>query len=364
MPIFGQNIKRTPVHVSTHSSNKIFEEEKKMRKFFAILLCTAMLTAIAACGKSEKEYKLGMGVSVSFEDTAETNAQVDATVAAVILDAEGKIAYCRIDATQNKMDVTDGAVDAAASYKSKMELGDDYNMKKYRPEAVGEWYEQAQAFEAYCVGKTAEEIENIPTQISEQDGRVIAADEALLAGCTIQIDDFRKAVVKACKDKWAVSFKTAGEITLGVAVTSEASQSTAATAEEDGSVKMYSEFAAAAMVDGRIAAALNDAIQPQIAIDANGIIADGIIFSGTKRELGAGYNMVKYSDAIAEWDAQSAAFSNYVIGMTASEVENIEIQIRESDGYEIAKDEKLLAGCTISITGLKAIVAKAAKNAR
>lgn len=347
-----------------HSTDIIFEEEKKMRKLFAILLCAAMLTAMPACGKAEKEYRLGMGVSVSFESAAGTNAQVDATVAAVVLDSGGKIAYCRIDVAQNKMDVTDGAVDAAASFKTKMELGDDYNMKKYRPEAVGEWYEQAEAFEAYCVGRTAEEIENMPTRISEEDGSVIAADEDLLAGCTIGIDEFKKAVVKACKDKWAVSFKTAGEITLGVAVNSEASQSAAATAEEDGSVRMYSEFAAAAMVDGRIAAALNDAIQPRIAIDSNGVIADGIVFGGTKRELGDDYNMTKYSDAIAEWDVQSAAFSDYVVGMTASEVENIEIQVRESDGYEIAKDEKLLAGCTIGITGLKAIVAKAAKNAR
>ena len=53
---------------------------------------------------------------------------VDATVAAVVLDANGKIVLCRIDVAQNKMDVTGGAVDTAKTFETKMELGSRYGM--------------------------------------------------------------------------------------------------------------------------------------------------------------------------------------------------------------------------------------------
>ena len=52
---------------------------------------------LASCGSKEVEYKLGMGVVVSTSSSANATAekagtaQIDATVAAVVLDAEGKI---------------------------------------------------------------------------------------------------------------------------------------------------------------------------------------------------------------------------------------------------------------------------------
>ena len=41
-------------------------------------------------------------------------------------------------------------------------------------------------------------------------------------------------------------------------------------------------------------------------------------------ELGDDYGMVAYGNAIAEWDARSKAFSEYVVGKTAAEVAAIE----------------------------------------
>lgn len=69
-----------------------------------------------------------MGVELSTGSSKTGTAQVDATVAAVVLDGEGKIVSCRIDCAQSKMDVADGAVDAAKTFKTKMELGDEYGM--------------------------------------------------------------------------------------------------------------------------------------------------------------------------------------------------------------------------------------------
>lgn len=87
-----------------------------------------MEEAQSAWGVKQSEYKLGMGVVVNMDSSAETNAQVDATVAAVVTDASGKIVSCRLDVARNKMNVTDGAVDTEQTFKTRMELGSDYGM--------------------------------------------------------------------------------------------------------------------------------------------------------------------------------------------------------------------------------------------
>ena len=346
------------------------------KKILAVLLCLCMVAALAACGAKQSEYKLGMGIAVNMSSSADANAQVDATVAAVVTDASGKIVACRLDVAQNKMNVTDGVVDPSQSFKTKMELGSDYGMagNPYSSDNNGdgkvlEWDEQAKAFEAYVVGKTADEIEAMTTQ--EANGHQISTDEKLLsAGCTIQIDDFKSAVVKACRDEQGMSFKSGADFTLGVAAKTTAAESTSATADEDGTVKMYTDFAAAVMVDGKIVAALNDAIQPSITIDVNGGIVD-TAFKATKRELKEGYGMAgnPYSSdnngdgKVLEWYEQSAAFSNYVVGKTADEVSGMKTQ--EVEGHVISADDALLsAGCTIQISGICAVMAQAANNAR
>ena len=342
-----------------------------MKKIIAIMLAALSLLSLAACGAKEADYKLGMGVELSTASSKENNAQVDATVAAVILDANGKIVQCRIDVAQNKMDVTGGAVDTAKTFETKMELGSRYGMAGIIDNngdgVMKEWNEQANAFEAYVVGKTAAEVKAIQTQ--EANGHLIAVDEALLkAGCSMQITDFITAVAKACEDKHAVSFKAGEGFKLGVAAKSTAAESTPATAEGNGSVKMYSDFGAAVVgADGKILAALNDATQPKIAIDTNGAIVEAA-FSGTKRELGSAYGMEGKVDndgngVMKEWDAQSAAFSAFCAGKTAAEVAGLQTQ--EAGGHLIAVDTALLeAGCSMQITGMQTAIAQAATYAR
>ena len=412
-----------------------------MKKILAILLCLCMVLAVVACNKTEDttettaattasvteaateevteaatteaatteaatteettteeatteapvvevEYKLGMGVVVDTASSASATAdkagtaQIDATVAVVVLDKDGKIVSCRLDAVQNKITVNaDGTVSVPETFQTKMEKGDAYGMAaavNYGMDwngdgIVKEWYDQAKAFEAHVVGMTAAEVEAMATQVVEGSGYVISADEALLtAGCTIQITDFKAAVVKACNDDQAMSFKTSSEFTVGVAATSANDSTADATAEADGVVAVYSDFAAAVVVDGKIIASLNDAIQPKIAITAEGAIGE-TTFKGTKRELKEGYNMAAYGQSmdwngdghVYEWYIQSAAFSNHVVGMTAEEVAAMATQVVEGSGYVISADEDLLAaGCTIQITAIKEVVAKSVTNAR
>ena len=358
-----------------------------MKKIITILLCLCTALGLVACGgndnppAAEKDYKLGMGIVVDLDSSATGNAQVDATVAAVVLDADGKIVTCRIDAVQNKMTVTNGAVDTAATFQTKMEKGDAYGMAQYGQSmdwngdgVVKEWYDQAKAFEAYVVGKTATQVEAIETQVVEGSGYILAKDDALLsAGCTIQITDFIEAVAKACKDAQGMAFKTAKTFTLGVAATSFVdSETAAATTDVNGLVAMYSDFACAVVAEGKVIATLNDAIQPKITI-TTAVEIDNKEFTATKRELKEDYHMAQYGQSmdwngdgvVKEWYLQSEAFSKYVLGKTAAEIADMATKVVEGSGYVISAEDALLsAGCTIQITSIKAVVAKSATNAR
>ena len=361
-----------------------------MKKVISVLLLACMLLTLTACGAetpaaeptaepaeatdapaeateapaeaAEAEYKLGMGVSVSLDSSDTNHAQVDATVATVVTDSEGKIVLCRIDCAQNKMDVTGGQVDTAATFTTKRDLKYDYNMVKYS-NATLEWFEQVENLEKWVVGKTAEDIKNIETKINEE-GYSVAVDEELYASCSISLEAFQDAIVKACNDEKGSTFTTADAFTLGVSAISNAAESVSAADSDDGNamVKMYTEFGAAAVgSDGKILAALTDAIQPKITVSADGEILNKD-FTATKRELGDDYNMVKYGNAIAEWDAQAKAFADYTVGMTADEVSAMETT--EHNGHDVTVDETLFASCTMDITGMRATIATAANNAR
>ena len=351
-----------------------------MKKFFALLLCACMIFAAVACNTQDKneaveaDYKLGMGIVVSMASSKTGNAQVDATVATVVTDAEGKIVACRIDVAQNKMDITDGAVDTAKAFETKMELGTRYNMAAYGSDNDGdgrvlEWDAQTKAFEQYVIGKTGAEVAAIQTQFV--NNHYIPVDEALLsAGCSMQITDFMAAVAKACADEQGMAFKAvAGTFTLGVAAKTTVDSATkAATADADGTVAMYTDFAAAVVANGKVIATLNDAIQPKITIDAAGEIVEKS-FKATKRELKEGYNMAAYGSdndgdgRVLEWYVQSAEFSKYAVGKTATEIATLETA--EVNAHFVSADAALIsAGCTMQITGIMAVVAQAANNAR
>lgn len=325
-------------------------------------------------GPTEKEYKLGMGVQ--FGELS--NAQINATVATVVLDDAGKIVLCRIDTVQNKFAADEEGV-SFSNLKTKMELGYDYNMSKFGHSLVGnatvkEWFEQAKAFETWVVGKTANEVKNMKLQTME-NGYVIANEADLLAaGCTISIEEFRDAVVKACNDDQGTSFKTAETFTLGVAATS-ADNGSALVDEGGYKVKMNVDFAASVVAGGKILASLNDAMQPEVTVDAEGTVTGTSVGKGegilkTKRELKEDYKMAAYGTSLVgnakaiEWYIQSAAFSAHVVGKTAAEVTAMPTQTA-SNGYVISNDKALLdAGCTMSIDGLQAIVVKSVTNAR
>ena len=189
-----------------------------MKKVISVLLLACMLLTLTACGSqpaapatdptaeateapaaetAEAEYKLGMGVSVSLDSSDTNKAQVDATVATVVTDSEGKIVLCRIDCAQNKMDVTGGQVDTAATYTTKRELKYDYNMVKYG-NAIAEWDAQAKAFADYTVGMPADEVSAMET--TEHNGHDVTVDETLFASSTRDITGMRATIATAANN--------------------------------------------------------------------------------------------------------------------------------------------------------------------
>ena len=148
---------------------------------------------------SERIFKTGLAVSIDIsgsKDAAEEDgtAQTDVTMAAVTVDAEGKIVACTIDSLQVKIGFNEEGkltTDLASEFQTKQELGGDYGMKV--ASSIGkEWNEQADAFAAYCVGKTIEEVNGIA--VSEA-GKAEEAD--LASSVTIGVADFISLVTEA-----------------------------------------------------------------------------------------------------------------------------------------------------------------------
>ena len=240
-----------------------------MKKIFAFVLAAAMVLSMVGCGEEEKEaLKMGMGVHANITGSdadADTdgNAEVVATVAAVLVDKDGKIVKCEIDTLDATLAFTsEGKAVAAEGFKTKAELGSDYGMVAYGG-ATKEWYEQADAFEEVAVGKTAAEVKSLLGSDNYKGN-----DDVIKAGCTIGVTDFVGAVEKAMANV-EESDATADD-TLKVAVV--VAQSTEDASEEaEGSNELEATFAAAAVnKDGKVTAMALDTLAAVASLSPNG----------------------------------------------------------------------------------------------
>ena len=295
-----------------------------MKKTLSVLLILCLaLGILASCSAKEADYTLSIGVAV-VGDTEGTSVSV--TTAAVVLDADGKVVLCRLDANELAAAAENGAVISAVTEKSKYEKGDAYGMVAYG-DAKAEWFKQAEFFEEYVVGKTADEIANIKT-----------GDAELVAGCTIDVADFVLAITNAIKLERKVSFTSTADMTLGVALTGKV-------ADASGNAEYTFDTAATVMVDGKVVAAIADCAESTLMMTEY-----AFDYKGTKLELGDSYGMVAYGDASAEWYTQAQTFADTAVGKTADEVAELPVEN--------------VAGCTMSVHALQAILARAAKNVR
>lgn len=316
---------------------------------------TAAETTAAAGG-----LKTGMAIVSSMESSKDAgekdgNAQVDSTVAAVVVDADGKIVKCTIDVAQNKMGFTnEGKVVMKDEFKTKQELKEEYNMKP--ASAIGkEWYEQAAAMEAYVIGKTADEVKGIAV---DEDNKPTDAD--LTAGCTMAIGDFVAAITEAAENAKELGTQEGDKLGLGV-VTVMNEHTKDATADAEGQCEAYSTYVATTTgADGKITASIIDCTQGVVKFDATGKITSDLTTGvKTKRQKGDEYGMRPASAIGKEWFEQAAAMEAFMIGKTADEVAGIAV-----DEDNKTTDADLAAGCTMSIGDFQECAVKAAANAK
>lgn len=339
-----------------------------MKKILSVVLAAVMLLTVAAfagCGKAE-ELNFGMGVYAYLEAATAAdgdtngNGEVIATVAAVLVDAEGKIVKCAIDTADNIVAYTSaGAAVAAGEFATKYELGTSYNMAAYGTDLNGdgvvkEWFEQVDAFETVCAGKTLDEVKALVV-----DG-YYGNDEVAAAGCTIGVSDFVFAVEKAVANAAASTATAEDALNVGIVTTAEGKD---ATADAEGSYEVEINFAAAAVNGGKVTAMATDALAVTFTFDAKGAATTDLAADvQTKNELGTNYGMAAYGTdlngdgKVLEWNEQAAVFSTACAGLTAEEI----AALVAADGY-YGVESVQTAGCTMGVSGIAKAAVKAAQ---
>lgn len=331
-----------------------------MKKALSIVLALVMALSLAACGNSAgATAKTGMAIvatgAVSGEASADEQGRVqsNSTVAAVLVDAEGKIIDCKIDVAQTGTAYgIDGSVQDAAEVdvRSKMEKGTDYGMTPASP--IGkEWDAQANAFAAYVIGKTAAEVEAIP-QAGDHNGPDVAD---LAATCTMDVTEFKAAVVAAVNGAKELGASAGDKLGLGLVT---AASGSAATADADGKIQHDTTFAVTTTnADGKITSNLLNVTQTKYTVSAEGVAACTTEVVTPKHELGDDYGMRVASPIEKEWFEQADAFMAYVNGKTADEISAIAL-VGDHSAPDVAD---LASTCTMNVADFQSAIAKAAK---
>lgn len=338
-----------------------------MKKIISVILVTLLaISCLAACGRKApvdqpaNTLKFGMGTSSAYGKMADADGDtngsstISTTVAAVLLDADGKIVKCAVDAIDGKVEYTsNGELVAVNEYKSKGELGTDYGMSK-----IGkiEWNEQAANFCKFVEGKT---LDQIKAYVVAEDGK--GSTDVINAGCTIIISDFVKAIEKAYSAA-ADSNATAND-TLKIGIVGKQEKGKNAADDNDGSCNVV--FNASAVVtntDKKVVAIKTDVTDVTVSFTADGSAkTDTSKAITTKGEKGKDYNMATYGKSqdrngdgvVKEWNEQATILDNACIGLTSTEIAALVVE-----GYGVSSVQT--AGCTIAISDMVNAIVKAA----
>ena len=318
-----------------------------MKKILSLVLLVAVCVGslcLVSCG--EKNYRVGVGIyatteAASAEGDAAGSASITATMAAIIVDEDGKIVSCELDATaEGGVAVSvSGVCSIEKAITTKGTLGDSYGMS-----AIGktEWYKQAEAFASVAVGKTLDEVKAL-----------VAADykgteDVVNAGCTIYVSDFALAIEKAFANAKTFSTKeklTADSVSLGSAVSAISAN---ADGETDGKAEFNVVATSAVMSGTTVVAAITDEVSATLAVTSAGVV-NGAGKVDSKRTLGDAYGMAAYGsyDAngdgkILEWYLQVDAFDAACEGKDSDGIAALVV----ASGYPV--DDVQTAGCTIN----------------
>lgn len=149
-----------------------------MKKIATLLIAVVVVFCVGGCEKATEEAK-GSYKEGTYEATVvdDYNNEGNIASAKVVIDKDGKIESIYLDTTYK--------VDGKET--TKKTLGNDYNMKKFNPNASGEWFEQVEKLEAAIV-----ENQGVDFIVLKDDNTTDA-----VSGCTIKINALVEATTKA-----------------------------------------------------------------------------------------------------------------------------------------------------------------------
>ena len=340
-----------------------------MKKILTTLCAVAMLAGCTAGGSkkssantSTKEetaatVMVGTGsvtnVANKVKEGADTTAQFDTTFASVVLEGN-VIKYVYFDVAQDKVtyDATGHVTSDNSASMSKKDLGDNYGMKDKSP-IKKEWYEQVEALEKWAVGKTVEEVLNMPTT-QKDEKHTVPADKDLMTGCTIGVTGFQQALDKAVKN--AVEVKDVASV--GSAILTDVSGKDA-TAEKSGEAKASSTYGVVALdKDGKVVFTQTDEAQNAVKFTTAGALDGEAMAVPTKAEKKDEYGMKKASSIGKEWFEQNQAFDEWTVGKTSKEISGMEVTTNEA-GKTVTVDKDLMTGCTMGVDSLQKVTVTA-----
>ena len=340
-----------------------------MKKILTTLCAVAMLAGCTAGGSkksstntSTKEetaatVMVGTGsvtnVANKVKEGADTTAQFDTTFASVVLEGN-VIKYVYFDVAQDKVtyDATGHVTSDNSASMSKKDLGDNYGMKD-KSSIKKEWYEQVEALEKWAVGKTVEEVLNMPTT-QKDEKHTVTADKDLMTGCTISVTGFQQALDKAVKN--AVEVKNVASV--GSAILTEVSGKDA-TAEKSGEAKASSTYGVVALdKDGKVVFTQTDEAQNAVKFTTAGALDGEAMAVPTKAEKKDEYGMKKASSIGKEWFEQNQAFDEWTVGKTSKEISGMEVTTNEA-GKTVTVDKDLMTGCTMGVDSLQKVTVTA-----
>ena len=312
-------------------------------------LCLAALDKMQDKLKGCDVLALGPGLGRGKETEQLVHALLWQVKEPLVLDADGKLADVMLDELELSVSGgSTGSVTTPEDVRSKRTKGEDYPLAAASSLGKG-WAEQADWFADYLTGRTPDEVKKLKT---DENGKPQDAD--LVSGCTIAVDRYRDAVVRACEQAKALGAAQGDRVTLSL-IAADLPQDLAATDDQDAHVRADITLAALTVdSDGRVTSAIGDMTQPQLTVSADGTVSGPEEPVYTKNEQGDKYGMREASALHKEWYEHAEGYCSTLKGKTMAE-----IAAQPTDG----SDADLKALCTISVTDLqKAVLAALAET--
>lgn len=325
--------------------------------------------ALPAEGKLKTAQGIVTKISSSKPATADKagTAQVDSTIVSVTYDANGVITKCVIDNAQTKVSFNAAGeiqTDLTTVPKTKVELGDEYGMKKNS--AVGkEWYEQADIFADWIVGKTLDEVKGLNVKKVDDSHPAVPDVPELTSTVSINVGDMTQAIEKAMTSK-GMEFDAVDSYKTGMSVVTSIGKSKAPADGKDGTAQVDSAVVTVTLDDsGKILASVMDAAQTKVNFNDKGEITSDLTAPIlTKVDLGVGYGMVKASTIGKEWFEQIQAFAQWTVGKTAGEVTGMQVKAVDEEHTTVPNEAELTSTVSISVGDYMTGIEKAAAAAK